>query len=211
VKKLHHLRKLKENDFLDMGLFNLYKCRPCAANKRILVNKLILMVLIVSIFMFFNACSSTRGNIEIGTSRKPSKRQSTCGKKKRHGPPAHAPAHGYRAKYTYRYYAAAHVYFDIGRELYFYLEGQKWRVSASLPYHIRTRLDPDYVLIDMESDKPYTKHAKHKKHHPHGKTKKYEAGKKDKNLEKKKLKANKKHTHHVKKKKFKTAKKYKFE
>jgi hypothetical protein len=39
------------------------------------------------------------------------------------GPPPHARAHGYRAKYSYRYYPSCYVYFDISRKCYFYLSG----------------------------------------------------------------------------------------
>jgi hypothetical protein len=36
-------------------------------------------------------------------------------KHKKQGPPAHAPAHGYRAKHQYRYYPSRSVYYDTGR------------------------------------------------------------------------------------------------
>jgi hypothetical protein len=42
------------------------------------------------------------------------------------GPPPHAPAHGYRAKYSYRYYPSSYVYFDVSRKCYFYLDGDNW-------------------------------------------------------------------------------------
>jgi hypothetical protein len=45
------------------------------------------------------------------------------------GPPPHAPAHGYRAKYSYRYYPSCYVYFDISSKFYFYLAGDGWKVS----------------------------------------------------------------------------------
>ena len=166
-------------------------------------------LLILSLFLFLASCHSTRGSIEIDTSRKPSQPPSTYGKKKKHGPPAHAAAHGYRAKHTYRYYATVRVYYDLGRRLYFYLEGQHWRRSASLPRHLRARLDSDYVLIEMNTDKPYTQHAKHKKHHPPGKTKKYKADKNHSHKEKNKnYKTAKKHKHPGKSKNYKTAKKH---
>src|SRR5210317_1597878 len=58
-------------------------------------------------------------------------------KHKKIGPPAHAPAHGYRAKHQYRYYPSRSVYYDTGRRLYFYIKGDHWEVGAFLPNQIR--------------------------------------------------------------------------
>ncbi len=87
------------------------------------------------------------------------------------GPPPHAPAHGYRAKYTYYYYPDPYVYFDVSRKLYFYLDDGAWRVSVSLPSHLRVRLG-DHVTIGMDSDRPYTEFRDHKKKYPPGQMKK---------------------------------------
>ena len=86
-------------------------------------------------------------------------------KHKRQGPPAHAPAHGYRAKRQYRYYPSRSVYYDTGRGLYFYLKGDNWEVGASLPGSLRVGLG-DSVSIELETDKPYTHHAEHVKKYP---------------------------------------------
>ena len=77
-----------------------------------------------------------------------------AGGKAKGGPPAHAPAHGYRAKYKYNYYPQANVYYDATRKLYFYAEGGNWRASVSLPINLKLRLG-DHVTIEMDSDKPY--------------------------------------------------------
>jgi hypothetical protein len=87
------------------------------------------------------------------------------------GPPAHAPAHGYRAKHHYRYYPSCYVYFDVSRKCYFYLSGDSWKVSASLPVHMRVQLG-NYVSIEMDTDRPYTKFKEHKKKYPPGQLKK---------------------------------------
>jgi hypothetical protein len=87
------------------------------------------------------------------------------------GPPAHAPAHGYRAKYRYRYYPSCSVYYDCGRKIYFYLSGDRWEVGASLPSHFRIRLG-DSVNMEMHTDKPYIHHAEHVKKYPPGQLKK---------------------------------------
>ena len=92
-------------------------------------------------------------------------------KPKKGGPPAHAPAHGYRAKHHYRYYPSCSVYYDSGRKLYFYLKGDNWEVGASLPSSIRVGLG-DYVSMELETDKPYVYHADHVKRYPPGQMKK---------------------------------------
>lgn len=52
-------------------------------------------------------------------------------------PPAHAPAHG-RRHHSYHYYPNAEFYFDIGRNMYFYLDSHaQWTFSVSLPIHLR--------------------------------------------------------------------------
>jgi len=92
-------------------------------------------------------------------------------KHKKKGPPAHAPAHGYRAKHYYRYYPGASVYFDSGRKLYFYIKGDHWEVGVSLPNHLRISLG-DSVSIELDTDKPYIHHAEHVKKYPPGQLKK---------------------------------------
>ena len=70
------------------------------------------------------------------------------------GPPPHAPAHGYRAKYQYHYSPSAQVYFDISRRVYFYLEHGRWQMSGSLPQRFYIEMDT-YVTIKMASARPY--------------------------------------------------------
>jgi hypothetical protein len=90
---------------------------------------------------------------------------------KKGGPPAHAPAHGYRAKHHYRYYPSRNVYHDTDRGLYFYLKGDNWEVGASLPSSLRVGLG-DFVSIELDTDKPYIYHADHVKKYPPGQMKK---------------------------------------
>ncbi|MGV1098676.1 hypothetical protein ACUUL3_04605 [Thiovibrio sp. JS02] len=98
------------------------------------------------------------------------------------GPPPHAPAHGYRKKYSYRYYPDAYVYFDTGRGLYFYLDHDQWRMSVSLPQEIKVRLGGG-VEIEMDSDRPYTDFDAHKGKYPPGKMKRKEKEKKNRGWE----------------------------
>ena len=87
------------------------------------------------------------------------------------GPPPHAPAHGYRAKHMYYYYPNAHVYFDIGRNVYFYMEGNAWRMSVALPNELSIRLG-NHVRLEMDTDKPYLYFGEHKQKYPPGQAKK---------------------------------------
>ena len=114
------------------------------------------------------ACQIKSAGVHIGDEPEPAV---VAKSKPRGGPPAHAPAHGYRAKHHYRYYPSCYVYFDISRKCYFYLSGDSWKVSASLPSHMRVQLG-EYVSIEMDTDKPYTKFKDHKKKYPPGQLKK---------------------------------------
>jgi hypothetical protein len=123
---------------------------------------------ITSIF----ACRTTGGGIAVGW--EPDSEIShphECKKKGKNGPPPHAPAHGYRAKHTYHYYPDVQVYFDISKEVYFYMKGQSWQVSASLPRGLHVQLG-GHVVIQLDSDKPYTRFKDHKKKYPPGQRKK---------------------------------------
>lgn len=80
-------------------------------------------------------------------------------------PPPHAPAHGVRAKYEYRYYPSVGIYYDINRGIYFYAESGIWKSSNALPPNITVSLG-DYVVVDLDTDKPYKYYKQHKKQYP---------------------------------------------
>ncbi|MBW2442006.1 MAG: hypothetical protein JRH12_16120 [Deltaproteobacteria bacterium] len=125
-----------------------------------------------TLIFFASGCAGNR--IQVGYDNDDSyesSQENSEHKPQKGGPPAHAPAHGYRAKHHYHYYPSASVYYDNERELYFYLEGDNWEVSVSLPGSIRVRLG-DYVSIEMETDRPYLYHAEHVKKYPPGQMKK---------------------------------------
>lgn len=71
-----------------------------------------------------------------------------------HGPPSHAPAHGYRHKHKYHYYPAKNVYYDLERKLYFYLQGDQWKTGAALPTSIRLNLGKS-TSLELDTDVPY--------------------------------------------------------
>lgn len=89
------------------------------------------------------------------------------------GPPPWAPAHGHRAKHEYYYYPASYVYFDVGRSLYFYYQGDQWRVSVSLPAAIHITVE-DHVVLEMDDDRPYKYHSEVAKRYPPGHHKKFD-------------------------------------
>ena len=76
----------------------------------------------VLLFLPLNGCKTTAAGIHIGW-RPELKAGYGDGSKKvvKGGPPAHAPAHGYRAKHAYRYYPSSCVYFDASKKVYFTL------------------------------------------------------------------------------------------
>jgi len=134
-------------------------------------NKMLLLFFILLCLFSFSACRTTSG--EVGYKWGPgtdSGHPPDIKKPRKNGPPPHAPAYGYRAKYNYRYYPASSVYYDTNRSLYFYLEGPNWRISASLPRAIQVGLG-DHVVLEMEADKPYIHYDEHKHKYPPGKFK----------------------------------------
>jgi hypothetical protein len=74
-------------------------------------------------------------------------------------------------KYKYRYYPDPMVYYDIHRELYFYPEKGNWIIFESLPKALNARLT-DYVIIEMDTDKPYLYSKRHNMQFPRTDSKK---------------------------------------
>mgnify|MGYP001814050680 CR=1 FL=1 len=125
---------------------------------------LALGLIVFSFFFLLNGCTTIGRMAETGPGDRNGYEHPPVAKT---GPPAHAPAHGYRAKHRYRYYPSCSVYFDIGRSVYFYLEGDNWRVSVELPNHLRVRLGGS-VVVEMDTDRPYLEHKYHKQKYPPG-------------------------------------------
>ncbi len=112
------------------------------------------------------ACVFLMATIGCGTSvsvkRSPAEQPAQVN---RPGPPAHAPAHGYRRKFEYHYYPDAAAYYAPDRGTYFWLEADNWRVGVELPDSIRVKLG-EHVTIELDADSPYEHHKKHAKSHP---------------------------------------------
>lgn len=137
--------------------------------------RLLSAVCFAVLFLTAAGCDTINGwGISAGGGKAP------AGGEAKQGPPDHAPAYGYRAKHQYRYYPDRNVYFDADRSLWFYISGDGWRAAASLPAGSSVS-GLSFVEISMDSDKPYTENAAHKKNYPPG-----QAKKKDKDKGKKK-------------------------
>ena len=127
---------------------------------------IVTVIFVVSCVIFLMNCNGTRIVVEKNTSPKSNQPIPHAVK----GPPPWAPAHGYRAKYKYRYYPSSRVYYDTGRGIYFYYNDGDWHVSVSLPKEIRIDVD-DFVALEMDADKPYKYHSEVEKKYPPGKVK----------------------------------------
>ena len=139
-----------------------------------------IVLLSVLSLLFFTGCRVVGGGVRVNVGH--------------HLPPAHAPAHGRRSHHMYHYYPDAEFYFDAHRNLYFYLDSRaQWTFSVNLPIRLRSHLHSGYVEIEMEGERPYVGHKRHRikyKKHKHKYKRKFRAKKKYKN---KKRKQRKKH------------------
>ena len=139
----------------------------CFSAKRLFIDLVIVFFTVSAVFTF--GCAAKK--IEVVYKKDGNSGYSEAGdEQKKGGPPSHAPAYGYRAKYQYRYYPGSSVYYDYERKIYFYIKGDHWEVGASLPSHLRIGLG-DSVDIELDTDKPYIYHAEHVKKYPPGQLK----------------------------------------
>ena len=114
------------------------------------------MAIIIFVFSFINgAFADSNDSVKIAKDNEMEHGQYN-------GPPDHAPAHGYRAKYQYRYYPRCKVYHDAARGVYFYLKRGNWEVGISLPSHLKNDLG-EYVSLELETDRPYLLNEEHNK------------------------------------------------
>lgn len=123
----------------------------------------IVALLLTVLFLMATGCEG--GRVTVGTS--PQYDAPGPGPGARGGPPPWAPAHGYRAKYQYRYYPSAQIYFDTGRNIYFYYRNGQWEVSAQIPASLQVQLG-DSVTLEMNTDQPYRYHPDVVKRYPPG-------------------------------------------
>ena len=104
---------------------------------------------------------------------------------KKPGPPAHAPAHGRRAKdaMTYHYFPGSQVYFNPANKKYHWLAGDSWKSGATLPRNLSSALG-EHLILSLTGDSPQAHHSRILKKHPpkkgSGKNKKGKGPKKGK-------------------------------
>ena len=136
-----------------------------------MLTKMIIRLLLWFVFVVFLTPNVyAGGSFTVKWGNDPNPEQQQVNDKKKGGPPAHAPAHGYRAKHQYRYYPDQKVYHDAERGLYFYLKGDNWEVGASLPSFLTAGLG-ESVSIELDTNKPYVFNADHVKQYPPKKSK----------------------------------------
>ena len=107
-------------------------------------NSISYMIIIIFVFFFVGGAFADNNNsVKIAKDTEGEYGQIKERYKHQNGPPSHAPAHGYRAKYQY-----------------FYLKGENWEVGISLPSHLKNDLG-EYVSLGLDTDKPYLFNEEH--------------------------------------------------
>ena len=121
------------------------------------------MAIIIIVFLFVGSgLADSINSAKIAKDTEIEYGQIKEGYKRQNGSPSHAPVHGYRAKFQYRYYPRCKVYYDTARGVYFYLKGENWEVGISLPSHLKNDLG-EYVSLELDTDKPYLFNEEHNK------------------------------------------------
>ena len=124
------------------------------------------MAIIIFVFLFVGgAFAGSSNSVKVAKETERGYGQIKERYKHQNGPPSHASAHGYRAKYQYRYYPRCRVYYDAEKRVYFYLKGDNWEVGISLPGNLKGDLG-EYVSLELDTDKPYLFNEEHIKKYP---------------------------------------------
>lgn len=86
------------------------------------------------------------------------------GNDKPKGPPAWAPAHGYREKTRQVYFPDQNFYFDIQKNVYIYMSGDTWQVNVKLPsLYAEIDLNGAFkVELELDTDSPQKYNSNHK-------------------------------------------------
>ena len=120
-------------------------------NKRIMMRESKAKTAFVwAIFSFF-ACGCF---VALSGSSKPGGHTHPKYERQSSGPPSHAPAHGYRRKYSYLYYPSNNVYYSTERKVYFYLGQDGWKMGATLPGSVDLSVEKA-VAVELDADLPY--------------------------------------------------------
>ncbi len=94
--------------------------------------------------------------------------------------PSWAPADGRPAKHHYNYYPESAVYYETARKMFFYYNGERWITTSLLPETVVVDWK-SYVVLKMDTDKPYSYHTAVVKKYPPGYLKKLNQDKGRKN------------------------------
>ncbi|MCC2657193.1 MAG: hypothetical protein K0Q76_2301 [Panacagrimonas sp.] len=88
-------------------------------------------------------------------------------------PPAHAPAHGWRAKqHRYTYYRDHEIYYSPESDFWFWMDRDgDWKAGVHLPVRLQ-QYTVGGISIELDSDKPYREHAYVVEHYGKGPKKK---------------------------------------
>jgi hypothetical protein len=69
-----------------------------------------------------------------------------------------SPRPGQQSRYKYQYYPDTEVYYEPGREVFFYQDQGRWIKAPTLPRELRGQLG-EFVIVEMYSDDPTVFHA----------------------------------------------------
>ena len=114
------------------------------------MKSIILKSSFILLISFLTSCESVRVGGEVG---RPAPEPVT----KKGGPPAHAPAHGYRKKFQYKYYPDKKVYYCSKRRVYFWIAGDGWKIGTSLPSNLSLGSSSS-ITVDLDDETPYLHH-----------------------------------------------------
>jgi hypothetical protein len=90
-------------------------------------------------------------------------------------PPAHAPAHGWRAKHRYTYYRDHEIYDSPESNFWFWMDGDgDWRGGVNLPVRLQ-QFTIGGISIELDTDKPYREHDYVVEHYGKGPKRKYKS------------------------------------
>ena len=132
-----------------------------------------LMAIMIALAVLIGCGTSEGVGVKAGGDNDIVSQQPPVAKK---GLPPWEPAHSHRAKHRYLYFPECSAYYDTDRSVYFYLEGVNWVVSVHLPDRLSMKVG-EHVLLEMDTDKPYTYYSDHKEKYPPVQAKKNKANK----------------------------------
>lgn len=125
------------------------------------MKKIILRTFLIVTITFLAFMDTTMAQGKNKSKNKAKKER--VGKKKNHGPPPWAPAHGYRAKTRYVYFKDHDVYYDNERGVYISISGKGWKIEAKLP-DVLKNIDLKIaakIELDFDGSNPHKSHKSH--------------------------------------------------